>query len=500
MKLRAAAVNRPGSMVISEDIANKYFGANEAGGYGQILGEIISLPTRSGLRDFFISGVMQNCPANSSLQVSIVISFENYSDLPLGSNDVDGRTSTYILLEEDQDPRAVEARLVPFTALHLKDRIVSQRAHGQIADRDDALRIRLQPLTALHTSPKVPVGYEEPIHNPLHSYVLAAIGVLVLLVACINFMTLSIAQAASRAREVGMRKAIGAHRKQLIMQFLGEAISVSLIALLVGMALTYWLLPLFNNLAGRTLTLANLGDAFSVFVIANLILFVGLISGSYPALFLSRFQPAAVLKGDSMTGGASLLMRSLVGLQFTASIVLMVCASIMLQQVEFLKGKDLGFNDDMVVVFRARQGGSAATLEKYRGALAGYSEVSQVVGAGQAFSRSEDTRLWQDAEGATRIAYVYGVDYDYVELFQMKVMAGRNFSHSFATDPTSGVLVNETLVRQFELQDPIGHRLDGFMPGLFRGATSRHFSLSSSTVCATLSGRILTKTFLNLAK
>lgn len=463
-----SALRHPTNMVVSETIAQKYFG-DMSDGYQHVPGKTLSIRIGDSLEDFTISGVMANCPDNSSLQIDILIPFENYADLPLGSNDVDGRTSTYVLLDEREHSFALEQALRPFTALHFKNRIETYQARGLLAAGDDAFQLRLQPLSELHRNPQVPISYEEPAHNPMYSYILAGIGILVLLIACINFTTLSVARSASRAREVGMRKAVGAQKQQLMAQFWGEALMLSFFALLLGLAITAQSLPFFNYLTGKKLSLTGIQHGEVWLVLLGLMLIVGFITGTYPAVILSRFQPAIVLKGNMKTGGASLLTRSLVGIQFTLSIVLMLCASIMGEQVEFLKRKDLGYKNDMVVVIRNRNG-SSETVEKYRNALTGYANVTYVVGAGQAFSRSEDTRLWSDAGGATRIAHVYGVDYDYVDMMEMTMIAGRNFSRAFPADPKNGVLVNEALVHEFGLEDPVGQKLHGFMPNLFADA------------------------------
>lgn len=460
------ALTRPDDMVISETAAQKYFGVDTQEGYQAVIGKTLSIRTSDGLMPFRISGVMADCPDNSSLQISVLISFLNYPTLSLGSNDVDGRTSTYLLLDENQDPALLEQSLQPFTALHFKNRIVTYQARGLLAPDADALQLKLQPLRDLHSSPEVPTNYEQPPHNPQYSYILAGIACVVLLIGCINFTTLSVARSAARAREVGMRKAVGALKQQLMAQFWGEAMLVSLLALLLGLALVTLLLPYFNALTEKNLSLTDIGIGGGA-ALAGLTLLVGLVAGGYPAVVLSRFQPAQTLKGHITPGGAGLFMRSLVGIQFAISITLMICAAGIGQQLTFMKEKDLGYNGDQIVVFRARSGGTEETLTRYRNALSGYPDVIHVVGAGQAFSRSEDTRLWKDAEGNTRVAHVYGVDYDFVDMMEMKFAAGRNFSREFTSDPSAGVLVNETLVRTFGLDDPIGKSLPGFMPSMF---------------------------------
>ncbi|MCH7677654.1 ABC transporter permease, partial [candidate division KSB1 bacterium] len=292
-----SALSHPTNMVISETIAQKYFG-QMSDGYQHVTGKTLSIRMGNRLQDFTVSGVMSNCPDNSSLQIDILIPFENYTDLPLGSNDVDGRTSTYLLLNERQHSFALEQALRPFTALHFKNCIETYQARGLLAAGDDAFQLRLQPLRELHRNPQIPVSYEEQAHNPMYSYILAGIGILVLLIACINFTTLSVARSASRAREVGMRKAVGAQKQQLMAQFWGEALMLSFFALLLGLAITAQSLPFFNYLTGKKLSLTGIQHGEVWLVLLGLMLIVGFITGTYPAVILSRFQPAIVLKGN----------------------------------------------------------------------------------------------------------------------------------------------------------------------------------------------------------
>lgn len=461
---RSTALDDPANIVISERIAQKYFGESTRGRYDDLLNKTLSCQTSNGQRSFKISGVMQNWPKSSSLQTDLLISFKNYGEMPLGSNDWNGRTSTYLLLNETQDTAALEAALHPFTSLHLRKRIETQKAEGTIANYDDALQIRLQPLLQVHHDLKIPSGYEQPAHNSKYSFLLAGVATIILLIACINFTTLTIARVANRAREVGVRKVAGAQKKQLLAQFWSEALVICFCALIIGAALVDLVLPVFNKLAMSALSTNELANAGTILPLVGLGIIVSFIAGGYPALVLARFKPANVLKGNVKSSSAGLFNRGLVGMQFVASIALILCAGIMGQQLRYLHNFDLGYSDDLIVAIRSR---SAETVEKFRNALSGHNQIKQIMGAGQAFTRSEDTRLWQSGDGVTRTAYVYGADYDYLTLFEMQVVAGRNFSKEFISDPTAGVLVNETLVKEFGLENPVGKLLQGFMPQLF---------------------------------
>jgi putative ABC transport system permease protein len=207
----------PSAMVITEEAAQVLFDA-APGVYGPVLGEVLSIESGGTQYDFNVVAVAADLPKNSSLQFDAIISFENYANIRLGGNDWGGRTSTFIQLARGDDPAAFEASLRPFTATELAGRIEGRRNAEYLAEGEDAFKLILQPLRDLHLNPTIGTAYEAAPHDPTYSYVLVGIALLVLVIACINFMTLSIGRSTSRAREVGMRKVLGAQRVQLMKQ------------------------------------------------------------------------------------------------------------------------------------------------------------------------------------------------------------------------------------------------------------------------------------------
>ena len=305
--------------------------------------------------DFTVTGVAADLPTNSSLQFDAAISFENYENIQLGGNNFGGRTSTYALLQEGVDKEVLETALIPFVDSQFSSYIQALTDNGFLSDEEDAFRMSLQPLPAMHQSPDVWVPYEVTPHNPLYSYILGGIGLLILLIACINFMTLSIGLSSRRAREVGMRKVLGAQQKQLMQQYWGEALIQTSFGLLVGFILAFAMLPLFNQLTGQTLSIFNLNWYEVLLALFVLLMIVGVVAGGYPSVLLSRFQPVSVLKGVIRTRGKDLLSRSLIVLQYTISIALIVGTLIMAQQLNFLLEKDLGYDKELVMVVHTGQ-------------------------------------------------------------------------------------------------------------------------------------------------
>ena len=455
----------PDDMVISRSIAESWFGSTAAA-----MGEVATISRGDVNRDFTVAGVFEDFPAWSSIAFDVAISFENYDEIQLGGNNWGGRTSTYALLADGTDAKSFEAGLGPFTATAFAEYIDAMRGAGYMALHEDAFAIELQPLTSVHRSPEVGVRYERAVHNPLYSWILAGIGLLILLIACINFMTLSVGQAATRAHEVGIRKALGANRSQLMKQYLGESMALATVALAAGLPLAVLAQPWFNNLTGRDLSILGLSPAFLAAGLVILLAIVGVVAGGYPAAVLSRFQPARVLKGDTPLVGGGLLMRSLVVAQFTISIGLLSSLFIMSDQMDHLLTADMGYDADRVLAIEAR-GLDADRAEDivnaFRQAAQPSPYVERVARAGQAFTRSSDRNGWQDADGIQRSAYNFGVDYDYVDVMGMKIVSGRNFSRDFPADPTHSILVNEALVREFGLTDPVGHVMDGWLDWIY---------------------------------
>jgi putative ABC transport system permease protein len=418
--------------------------------------------------DFTVTGVLAPIPDASSLQFDFVLPFRQYDTIRIGSNDWGGRTSLYLLLAEGQSADAFEATLPPFTAVEFAERIEDRREAGFLAAgdaaKDEAFRLVLQPLRALHLTPEMPVSYEQTPHNPLYSTILIGIALLVLGIACINFVILSVGRSTGRAREVGVRKTLGAQRGQLVQQFWGEALLMSLVALGLGVALAALALPAFNSLTGQELTLGALDGVPGLVGLGALVLVVALLAGSYPALVLSGFQPVRVLKGGARARGTSRFTRGLVVLQYALSIALIVCTLVIYQQLDYLLNRDLGFRSDQIVVVHTpgldseqRRG----VLTAFRDEVEGRDGVTNVVRTAYSFTRSYDTYGWIAADGTPITVHNFGVDYDYLDLLGMKLAAGRNFSPDFPSDSTQSVIVNEAFVREYAIADPIGHVLTG---------------------------------------
>jgi putative ABC transport system permease protein len=325
----------------------------------------------------------------------------------------------------------------------------------------------LQPLTAIHLDTTYPVG-DIPVSDVKYSYILSAVAILILFVACINFVTLSVGRSLKRAREVGIRKVVGAQRRQLIAQFVGEAILVTGIALVLGVLLSVFGLPLFNALSGKQLLFS--WNGFLLIVVTSLLLIIGLMAGSYPAFVLSAFKPVSVLKGSLQIGSKQRMRQALVGVQLVLSIFLISSTLIMKQQLNFLQNKNLGFNKEQLAVIQLnvprvgrlgeRMNKGFEMAEQFKTEL---NKVSGVLASGTAshdFGDGSWTAVgFTDDQGTYRNFNMNVIDDEYIPLMKMELVAGRNFTEEVADK--KGVLVNEAFAKEYGWTDVSGKRIPG---------------------------------------
>ena len=435
----ANALQSSGAIVISRAMAQKYFGGEDP------LGKQISLRLSEQELPFFVSGVAENIPENSSIKFDFLAPYDRLVDLSEGARvraqDWSSFNSvTFVLLHENSKPADLETKFAAFTKKYFAD----------------PTTIFLQPLTDIHLNPELGSGGLEPVSDPKYSYILAGIALMVLLIACINFMTITLGRSSSRSREVGMRKVLGAQRLQLVKQFWSEAMLMSLFALILGIALAEFFLPAFNRLTEKNLSLNFTSDGLTALGLLGLMLFTGLVAGSYPALLLSKYQPVEVFKGNLRLGGAAAFGKWLVILQFSLSIFLIVSTMIMTQQKRYLMAKNLGFNDDQVIIIPTiREEEGEKLLNLFRSQMASHQNVLNLSGAGFSINRGSHqvSASFQEQNIRTN---EFRVEYDYLATMGIELLQGRNFSKAHQTDPTEAAIVNEALVKEFGWEQPVG--------------------------------------------
>lgn len=443
------------NIVITQQMAEKYFGSTDP------IGQSLSIQLGENFEEFTVTGVVL-IPTNSGIRFNLLIPDHHYpkifSEQNLNSGWFNIYPATYVLLREGATRTQVESKFPD----------LFRRLLGEEDFKQSKYAPGLQPLISIHLDTTYPVG-DAPVSDAKYSYILGAIALLILVVACINFVTLSVGRSLKRAREVGIRKVVGAERRQLVAQFIGEAVMVTAVALLVGLFLSILGLPMFNQLSGKELMFS--WNGFLLWVLTCLLLIIGLMAGSYPAFVLSSFKPIAVLKGSMQTGNTKQRVRQvLVGVQLVLSIFLIASTLIMQQQLDFLQNKNLGFNKEQLAVIqlnvprvgrlgeRVNKGFEIA--EQFKVELGKVNGVLATCASAHDFGDGSWTAVgYTDDQGTYRNFNVNVVDDDYIPLMKMELVAGRNFTDTPAD--RQGVIVNEAFAKEYGWTDVTGKRIPG---------------------------------------
>src|SRR6476660_5899265 len=344
------ALKDPHNIVITRRKALQLFGETN------VVGKTIEIKTDDKFDPFTITAVAENIPANSTIAFDMLGSFDYYMSTPGGKWGVNNwhRSGymTYIQLRPGSKLAKGSGQFQKFWSKYHPDDEAEMKKAKQWTSKGSPVTYGLQPLKAMHTYVKIPGGGVEAV-NPKNIWIVLSIAAGVLLIACINFTTLAIGRSAGRSKEVGIRKVVGGRKKELVAQFLLEAMMLAIISGLIGIALGDLLLPFFNQLSGRTLQFSVGQYPELLWLMISLVLLVGMLAGSYPALVLSGFNPINVLKQKIKLGGSNLFTRSLVTFQFVLSVGLIISTIVILQQLKFMRSKDPGFNKENVLVVDA---------------------------------------------------------------------------------------------------------------------------------------------------
>ena len=439
----------PHTLLLTPALAKKYFGDRDP------LGLKMEVSVGDSLQLFTVAGIVQPAPEESSIRFGLLIPYTNEASMfvpRMQTSWFNVFTETYVLLRNGHRAADVERGFPAFL----------QQQMGKYYTKDGVV-MHLQPLTAIHLDTSIPGG-NQPTSDPKYSYILGTIGALILLVACINFITLSVGRSTTRAIEVGVRKALGAQRRQLIAQFWGEALLLTLLAMILGFGIALALLDPFNTLIARHLQWQL--DGWSIGFCFAMTIVIAAVAGSYPAFILSGFRPVEVLKGKTgKTNNAGFFRKALIVGQFAASIVLLIGTLAIGKQMNYLQRKDLGFNKEQVVIIptnlNRKAGYELARL--YLRELDRYPQVAAASASTFSFAETPwvDLGFKDDKKQYHTIQY-NEVDRRFVEAMQIRILQGRDLSGNNAADTNNSILVNETLVKEFGLKDPVGQRFGVF--------------------------------------
>lgn len=428
------------AMVISAGLAQQLFNTTD------VVGKAVVYELFDITREAYISGVMEDVPAQASESFDFVLPFDAFKELmgmqPATPNwDAMAPFYTYITLQEGADPAAAAAKLRGF----LKNKS-NNAAHRTLF---------LKPYAAIYLYGT----YENGVQTGgriVYVQLFSAIAVFILLIACINFMNLFTARASHRLKEIGIKKAMGARRRSLIYHYLGEAVLMSLLSLVVALACVQLLLPVFNMVTGKGLSLR--WDLYYTFWFLGIALATGVIAGSYPALYLSRFAPVAVLRGKLSHSAAEVWARKgLVVFQFSLSVIFIVCVWVIYKQVAFVQQRNLGYDKDNLVYFEA-SGRVASDADAFLSAvkqLPGVVNASSLIG--NLLEQQGNGGGMYTWEGKTVAMHNAAVNYDLLETMGLELKEGRTFSRDFSAD-TLQFILNETAVKALGMTDPVGKK------------------------------------------
>ena len=435
-----SALKNRNSIVLTESMARKYFGTDEP------MGKVLTM--HQGRYTFTVTGVIKDVPENSHLHFDCIIPIVNFWDWWDGREGDWGMLMfyTYLQLQPNSSPASVGPKIAA---------VLNENVQGQKAG------IRMQPLMDVHL--KSDFGwdldnFEQGSQSTITIFSFAALGILIL--AIINFINLSTARSASRAKEIGLRKVNGARRLEIIVQLLGESMVISLFALLLALILVYYLLPLFNILAGRNIAFNSLFEPKLFLALIAVTFMTGILSGSYPSFFLSSFQPARVLKGEILSGGhnQSVLRKALVVVQFSLTLFLVIGATIVNRQLKYVGEKDLGMDTRNIII-------TEAYFSDYKSAKSIFLSNPDILSMTVSDPPNIDQRgfsnvKWEGKDPGTVIMFFpVIVDPDYLKTFGVKMAAGRFFSDEFPGDRTESLVLNETAVGAMGINSPVGKKV-----------------------------------------
>lgn len=422
-----ALINKE-SLVLTETAAKSYFGDEYP------IGKIISVDHAF---DYVVTGVMRDVPANSHIAFDMLGSFLRLRNEWRVTND----TWTYLLLKPGIKPESMAPRFAMVAEKYISKSFAQTTVYP------------MQNIADIHLLPDLS-GEPKPHNNYIVIYTFGAIAVLVLLIACINYMNLATARSSRRLKEVGMRKVLGAQRHQLVSQFLGESFLVTLAALLIGLVAAELTLPFFNQFIDKRLSLFTKDSGEIILILGSILFLVGIVSGSYPAFFLSHFQPAPILKGEIRQKTGFQLRRVLVVIQFTITIVLMIATLVVRDQLAFICNKNLGFNKDQLINVTVRD------MENWRNRTETLREellsVPQVADAAMASFFISENEIERSSvkpvtagENDYRVIHFLKCDGHFIQTLQLELIAGRAFSYQFAADSAGAIVLNEAGAKLF---------------------------------------------------
>ena len=439
----AKALSEPFTVVLTEDMAVKYFGNEDP------VGKTLKVNNKE---NYLITGILKNVPHNSHIKFDFLASFKSFGENYSESMKFFGpRAYIYLLIPDLSTVKDYEKKIEKFVRLNAELSLVNN------------WKFYLQPLTKIHLYSNVNFELEQN-GDIRYVFIFSTIAVFILIIACMNFMNLSTARSVNRAKEVGVRKVLGACRSNLIKQFLGEAALYAVLSFVLAVFTVVIILPVFNSFVGIDLSIKMLNNGTIILAFLGIILFTGLTSGSYSSLFLSAFQPVEVMKGRSHSWlGDRIFRKTLVIIQFTISIFLIIGTLIINSQLNFIKNKRLGFFKENVVVIPVEDRVIKENFESFKNELLSNPKINSVSASTSIPSKNVNIDFFKPqgpSENQRIDMRAMLVDHDFLETFKMQVLEGRNFSRDFKTDAVNALIINESAKNMFGWERGVGKGLE----------------------------------------
>jgi len=435
------ALLEPKKIILTEKTAARYFGESDP------IGKTLT----TGADIYEVTGIIEDVPSNSHFRFDALASRSNLPER-IGSWGNFG-VFTYLLFPEGLDVKAFEAKMQGMYAAYMEP------LFGPLNIKIEYI---LEPITRIHLYSTNP-GEPEPTGSITYVYIFAVVALFLILIAAMNYMNLATARSARRAREVGLRKVVGSSRRLLVSQFLAESTAMTLFSLAVSIILLIVLLPKFNLLAGKSFDLHVIYSPVVLLSLLGIVVIVGLFGGSYPAFFLSRFTPVTVMKGEITQGSAGSLFRKiLVVIQFTVSVIMIVCTLVVFRQLNYLKNADQGFDQKNVLGLELNR----SMISKYpvlKQALLENPNIKYVGSTNTLVGEGSGKVVFniETDQGMSQRGVNFAiVDHDFIEALGIKIIKGREFQEDMPSDTLSGVIVNETFVKRMGWSDPIGKKIE----------------------------------------
>jgi len=449
---QATMLKNPNSIVLTDSYSKKYFGDENP------LGKTLRINDNWwGELNCIVTGVSEDVPINSHFHYNYLISLNSTRIVEWTEWRQGWMVFTYVFLTEETNPEILENKISELMVQRFSDEIEDFRGY---LTSGNSYNYFLQPLTDIHLTSNLRQEFEKN-GNITYVYMFMAIALIILIIACVNFMNLSTAYSLKRAREIGIRKVLGSDRKQLISQYLFESIFISFFAFFIALGVVYTLLPYFNVLVGKTIKLAIINDPLNLLGLIALIFFVGLIAGSYPAFFMSSFKPVIVLKSKlKFNSKGSWIRGGLVIFQFASSIALIVATLVIEQQIDFMVNKDLGFSKDHVITInQVRLIGE--NFETFKNELNMNPNIVSYSGS-ETFpsvpQHSSAYKLVSNPDKKSVSIFNTSGGFGFIETLGIGLVKGRYFNPTIATD-SSAVVLNEAAVALLGLKNPIGEKI-----------------------------------------